>query len=166
MAILEILVYPDERLKQRSQEVEQFDAELRQQVQDMFDTMYESPGGIGLAAPQVGIFRRIITLDLTAKKKIQNHGCLVLINPEITHWEGSVVGREGCLSIPDYTANVVRAESIKLTACDVDGKIQQFDMVDFEARAVQHEIDHLNGLLFFDRIVSRRNDVFKRKVYK
>ena len=88
------------------------------------------------------------------------------MNPEITAWDGFVIGREGCLSVPDYTGNVVRAERIKLDALDRDGNALHFEMEGFEARAAQHELDHLDGLLFLDRLVSRRQDLFRRKVYR
>ena len=91
---------------------------------------------------------------------------MVLINPEILQWEGMAVGREGCMSVPDFTGNVIRAERVRLQALDEHGQTQHYDMTGFEARAVQHEIDHLDGLLFLDRLVSRRNDLFARKVYQ
>jgi peptide deformylase len=88
------------------------------------------------------------------------------VNPEITHWEGYEPGREGCLSVPDYTGNVIRATRIHLVAQDPNGERLEFDMEGYEARAAQHEIDHLDGMLFVDRVVSRRTDLFKRKVYQ
>ncbi|MDH5728191.1 MAG: peptide deformylase, partial [Gammaproteobacteria bacterium] len=124
------------------------------------------PGAVGIAAPQLGISQRVVIVDVSSRKKIKHHGHLVLINPEITQWDGLVTGREGCLSVPDYTGNVVRAECIHLSAFDIYGEQQQFEMQGFEARAVQHELDHLDGLLFLDRLVSRRHDLFKRKVYQ
>jgi len=90
----------------------------------------------------------------------------VLINPEITEWEGMAVGREGCMSVPDFTGNVIRAERIALTALNEQGEAFEVRTEGYEARAIQHEIDHLDGLLFLDRLVSRRNDLFKRKVYQ
>jgi peptide deformylase len=166
VALLEILTIPDPRLKQESTPVERFDEELREFIRDLEETMRASPGGIGIAAPQVGRFQRIVLLDLTSKPKIKNHGRLVLINPEITQWEGMVKGREGCMSVPDYTGNVIRAEKIKFTAFDENGKQHHYDTDGFEARAVQHEVDHLDGVLFIDRLVSRRTDLFQRKNYK
>ena len=166
MALLEILQYPDERLKQVCDDVLIFDDALRTFVSDLEETMRAGPGGVGVAAPQVGRCQRIAIVDVSAKKKIKHHGRLVLINPEIIEWQGSVVGREGCMSVPDYTGNVVRAESITLEAQDEFGEQHRFEMEGYEARAVQHELDHLDGMLFLDRLVSRRSDLFKRKVYQ
>lgn len=166
MALLEILTIPDPRLKQESVPVERFDDELRAFIRDLEETMRASPGGIGIAAPQVGRFERIVILDLTSKPKVKNHGRLVLINPEITHWEGMAKGREGCMSVPDYTGNVIRAEKIHFTAYDELGVQHSYQTEGFEARAVQHEVDHLDGVLFIDRLVSRRTDLFARKTYK
>jgi len=166
MAVLEILTYPDPRLKQEARPVERFDEELRAFVRDLEQTMRAGPGGVGIAAPQVGRFERIVVVDVSGRKETASHGCMALINPEITAWEGLAVGREGCMSVPDYTGNVVRAESVRLLARDPYGEALEFDCEGFEARAVQHEMDHLDGLLFLDRLVSRRNDLFRRKVYK
>jgi len=167
MAVLEILTYPDERLKQVSAPVEQFDDELRAFIGDLEETMRAGPGGVGIAAPQVGRFQRVVIVDCSVTRKpVPNHGRMVLVNPEITHWEGMAKGREGCMSVPDYTGNVIRAEAIELRAFDVDGNEQYFGCEGFEARAVQHEMDHLEGMLFLDRLVSRRNDLFRRKVYQ
>jgi peptide deformylase len=165
MALLQILTYPDPRLKQVSRPVERFDAALRAFVADLEATMRAGPGGVGIAAPQVGRFERIVVVDVSGRPRTTSHGRLVLINPEITHWDGFAVGREGCLSVPDYTGNVIRAERIGLDACDEFGELRRYEMQGFEARAVQHETDHLDGLLFLDRLVSRRNDLFRRKTY-
>ena len=146
--------------------MEHFDDALRAFILDLEETMRASPGGIGIAAPQVARFQRIVLLDLSSKPKVKNHGRLVLINPEITHWDGMAKGREGCMSVPDYTGNVIRAERIKFTAYDEFGDQREFECEGFEARAVQHEVDHLDGLLFIDRLVSRRTDLFERKKYK
>ena len=120
----------------------------------------------GIAAPQVGRFQRIAILDVSGKKNTPNHGHLVLVNPEIVHWEGFEIGREGCLSVPDYTGNVIRATRLRLLAQDRAGESLELEMEGFEARAAQHELDHLDGLLFVDRVVSRRMDLFRRKVYR
>jgi peptide deformylase len=166
MAILEILTYPDPRLEQISQPVEIYDDELRGFIADLEETRRAGPGAVGIAAPQVGRNQRIVIVDISSQPSKPNHGHLVLINPEITQWEGFAVGREGCLSVPDFTGNVIRAERILLEARNEWGKQHQYDCEGFEARAIQHEIDHLDGLLFLDRLVSRRNDLFRRKIYR
>ena len=166
MPVLELLQYPDPRLKQISTLVEDYTSELHQFIQELDATMRAGPGGVGIAAPQVGRLERIVLVDVSSKPKIPHHGRLVLINPETLAWEGIVKGREGCMSVPDYTGNVIRAERIQLKAWDEHGQVHEYAMQGFEARAVQHEIDHLDGLLFLDRLVSRRHDLFRRKVYQ
>lgn len=167
MTVLDILVYPDTRLKQECAEVERFNGELRDFIEDLTHTMLAAPGCVGVAAPQVGKLIRAVLVDVSSKKNVtQHHGRLVLINPLILEWDGYAMGREGCLSVPDYTGNVIRAERITLEAYDVDGMRQEYRMEGFEARAVQHELDHLDGMLFLDRVVSRRSDLFRRKVYQ
>lgn len=166
MAIVDLLIYPDARLKTLSKPVTVFDAQLRTFIADLEETMRAGPGGVGIAAPQVGWFERLVIVDVSSKPKIKHHGRLVLINPEITDWEGFEIGREGCMSVPDYTGNVIRAKAIQVKAQNEEGISQDYEMEGYEARAVQHEIDHLDGLLFLDRLVSRRHDLFKRKVYQ
>lgn len=166
MTVLDIITYPDARLKQIADDVKVFDAELTAFIQDLEETMAAGPGGVGIAATQAGVMQRIVIVDVSnypRLKKAKHHGHLVLINPEIVDWQGMKKGREGCMSVPDFTGNVIRAENIILNALDVNGTQQKYEMEGFEARAVQHEIDHLDGLLFLDRLVSRRNDLFKRK---
>jgi len=163
MAVLDILKYPDQRLKQTSAPVEDFDDALRAFIHDLEQTMRAGPGGVGIAAPQVAYFYQIAIIDVSARPKTPNNGCMVLVNPELIHWEGVAVGREGCMSIPDYTGNVIRAEKIRFQARDPQGELHEYYSEGYEARAVQHELDHLNGLLFIDRLVSRRNDLFRRK---
>lgn len=165
MPVLELLQYPDPRLKQVSTTVQNFDAQLQAFIADMEQTMRAGPAGVGIAAPQVARFECIVIVDVSSKPKIKHHGRLVLINPEILASQGTLKGREGCMSVPDYTANIIRAEHIQLKARDEHGKVQEYEMQGFEARAVQHEIDHLDGILFLDRLVSRRHDLFRRKVY-
>ena len=167
MEPLPILTIPDERLKQDSAPVTEFDDSLRDFVARLELTRQQGPAAVGIAAPQVGRFQRIAIVDCSnTRKPVSNHGNLVLINPEITHWDGYEVGREGCLSVPDYTGNVIRATQIRLRALDEHGEEKEYEMEGYEARAVQHEIDHLDGILFIDRVVSRRTDLFKRKVYR
>ena len=166
MAVLEILKIPDPRLKEVSDPVERFDDELRRFIEDLEETRRAGPAAVGIAAPQVARFQRILIMDLSnTRKPVPNHGHLVLINPEITHWEGYEMGREGCLSVPDYTGNVIRATHVRVKAFNAMGDPLNYDMEGFEARALQHEMDHLDGTLFVDRVVSRRTDLFQRKVY-
>lgn len=167
MAVLEILKIPDDRLKQVAEPVEQFDDELRAFIDDLEQTRRDGPAAVGIAAPQVGRFQRVVIVDVSnTRKPVPNHGYMILVNPEITHWEGFEMGREGCLSVPDYTGNVIRATQIKIHAQDPWGEPLEYEMEGYEARAVQHELDHLDGMLFIDRVVSRRTDLFQRKVYQ
>ncbi len=166
MTLLPVLAYPDKRLKQVSQPVRQFDEALRTFIAELEQTMRHSPGSVGIAAPQTGHFQRIVIVDVSARPKTASHGRMVLINPEILSWEGMVKGREGCMSVPDFTGNVIRAKRITVSAFDESGKPQKYLCEGYEARAVQHEIDHLDGLLFLDRLVSHRTDLFRRKSSK
>ncbi|MDT8387684.1 MAG: peptide deformylase [Thiogranum sp.] len=166
MPVLQILTYPDDRLRQVSTPVLEFDEALERRIDDLEDTRLSGPGAVGIAAPQLGWFERVIIVDVSGRKQTSSHGHLILVNPEITEWEGFAMGREGCLSVPDYTGNVVRAERIHLQALGSQGQPLVFDMEGFEARAVQHELDHLDGLVFLDRLVSRRQDLFARKSYR
>jgi peptide deformylase len=167
MAILDILKHPDKRLSIASIAVEDFGENFQSFIDDLEETRLAGPGAVGIAAPQVDNAVRAVIVDVSnMRKPVENHGHMVLVNPEIVSWSGMKVGREGCLSVPDYTGNVIRAQEIKLLAQDRFGKAHTYDMKGFEAIAVQHEIDHLDGLLFLDRLVSRRKDLFKRKSYK
>jgi len=166
MAVLDILTLPDERLRRVSEPVEVFDEELQAFIEDLEETRRAGPAAVGIAAPQVARLQRIVILDVSGKRKIRSHGHLVLVNPEITHWDGFEIGREGCLSVPDYTGNVIRATQLSLLARNRDGEPLELEMEGFEARAAQHELDHLDGKLFVDRVVSRRTDLFRRKVYQ
>ena len=164
---MDILTYPDQRLKQVSKVVEEIDQQLLTFIHDLEQTRQAGPGAVGIAAPQVSVFRQVVIVDVSKMKKpVENHGHMIMINPEITKWEGMDMGREGCLSVPDFTGNVIRAEKIRVKYMDESGKINEIEASGFEARAIQHEIDHLDGLLFLDRLVSRRSDLFKRKTYK
>ncbi len=159
---MEIVTWPDERLRRIAAPVEVFDDRLRAFVEALETVMRAGPAAVGIAAPQVGRSERIVIVDASSRD-CRNHGRLVLVNPEIVDWEGSVVGREGCLSVPELTGNVVRAERVVVEALDPDGHEIRFETEGFEARVVQHEIDHLEGRLFLDRIVSRRRDLFRRR---
>jgi peptide deformylase len=166
MAILPILIYPDPRLKQISPAVESFDDSLRQLIADLNETLYDAPGCVGIAAPQVGALHRLIIIDASRNAKAgPNLGKLILINPEIVESEGEVIAREGCLSLPHLTANVKRAKQIKVKALNENGETLTFHTQDFEARVILHEYDHLDGLLFLDRVASLKTDVFRRKNY-
>lgn len=131
------------------------------------------PPSVGIAAPQIGQFVRVAVVDVSSmfesrkkrKLKSSNNGRIVLINPEVTEQSGEVVGREGCLSVPDYTGNVARPDKISLRYRDQRGGEQNIKCDGFEARAVLHELDHLDGILFLDRVVSPR-EVFRRKIYR
>jgi peptide deformylase len=171
VAVLQVLVYPDERLLQVSQPVGTFDATLTGFLADLEETMDAGPSSVGIAAPQVAHFRRIVLVDVSSmlrarpKLKSSNHGRMALINPEIVERFGEVIGREGCLSVPDYTGNVARAERIRLKARAPDGSKIDLLCEGFEARAIQHEIDHLDGKLFLERVLSPR-ELFRRKTYR
>jgi len=162
MPIREILLWPDERLKLISSPVTTFDAELEALVADLVDTMRASSGGVGIAAPQIGCLQRVVIVDVSMRKD-NNHGLMVLINPQISKWKGMLKGREGCLSVPDFIGKVIRAEKITVKARDITNTETIYHMQGYEARAVQHEIDHLDGLLFLDRLVSRQSDLIPRK---
>ena len=160
--MFEVLTYPDPLLKQLSQPVTEFNRELAEFADHLIETMQAGPGGVGIAAPQVGNLQRVIIVDASSRPECNPHGLLVLVNPEISKWKGMVKGREGCLSVPDFTGKVIRAEAITLQAHDLSGKAVTYNMTGYEARVVQHEIDHLDGLLFIDRVVSRRHDLTPR----
>lgn len=161
MPVLEILKYPDPVLKEVSKKVNPIDDEISSFINDLVDTMKASPG-VGLAAPQVGRLLRIITIDVTPRNP--GHGLIVLINPEVVSISGSKIVREGCLSVPEYTANIKRAEEITVKGLNRDGAEVVIYSTGFEAVALQHELDHLDGVLFMDRIVSMKRDLFKRKI--
>jgi len=164
---MEILIYPDQRLKQLSESVETIDKEILAFIKKLEQTRLAGPGAVGIAAPQVDMFKRVVIVDVSnMRKPVDNHGHMIMVNPEITEWDGMAMGREGCLSVPDFTGNVIRAEKIKLRYTDETGKDHEIESSGFEARAIQHEMDHLDGLLFLDRLVSRRSDLFQRKAYK
>ncbi|MDY0399044.1 peptide deformylase [Desulfuromonas thiophila] len=165
MAVREVLVYPDERLKQRCHVADPASATTRALVTDLLDTMYAAGHSVGIAAPQIGADLRVAVVDVSHSKLGQkhNHGQLVLINPEILERSGSKTMREGCMSVPDYTGNVERAKEIVVQFLDGEGRDQVIRCKGFEAVAIQHELDHLDGLLFLDRVSNPRTDVFKRK---
>lgn len=163
MAVLEILKYPDPRLKRIALPVKTVTAETVRVIEDMVETMYAAPG-VGLAAPQVGVLQRIIVIELDYKNPGQS--LIKLINPEILESEGEVVWEEGCLSVVDFTADVKRAERVKVTGLDEKGKELQLEAEGLLSVALQHEIDHLDGKLFIDRISRLKRDLYTRRLKK
>lgn len=156
MAVMNMVLYPDDPLTKKARKIEVFGPELPQLVDDMIDTMHAFQG-VGLAAPQVGIARRLFVLCEPEREPI----CLV--NPEITASDGSEKGEEGCLSLPRMYAQVPRATHIQVRAQDAQGKPMEFEATDFLARIIQHELDHLDGILFPDRLdIISREEVLGR----
>jgi peptide deformylase len=163
VAVREVLVHPDPRLKQVAQRLEPGGAAERL-AQDLVDTMRGGPRCVGVAAPQIGELARMVVVDCsTHPKATDNHGLLVLLNPVVVTASGSEIGREGCLSIPEITANVRRATAVVVEATDAAGLPLRIEAVGFEARALLHEIDHLDGVLILDRVASLDTDVFRRR---
>jgi peptide deformylase len=164
MALRDILILPDKRLRQVSEPVKKIDAGIRQLVEDMFETMYEAPG-IGLAAIQVGEPKRVITMDLAKKEESKNPQ--VFINPEIL-WasEDKAIYEEGCLSIPEYYSDVERPAQVKVKYIDLEGKPRELEASGLLATCLQHEIDHLNGVLFIDHLSKLKRDRVLKKFSK
>jgi peptide deformylase len=163
MTFLPIRLIPDPVLRVNCSEVTAFDETLRRLVDDMVETMYGAPG-VGLAAPQVGVEKRLAVVDVSVGR--ERGRLLVLINPRIVEEEGRVVDVEGCLSIPDVTEKVARPAWIKVVAQDLDGASFELEAEEFEARAICHEIDHLNGVLFIDHLHGLRKDKVRRQMKK
>jgi peptide deformylase len=161
--ILKIVKYPDPVLSQPGEPVTEFNDELRKLVADMFETTY-SAQGIGLAAPQVGISKRLTVIDVSLGKDPKDK--LVLINPEIISSEGKLYDEEGCLSFPDIREKVVRASRVRIRAQDEYGKWFEMDGEELLSRAFQHEIDHLNGILFIFRMSPLKRNLNLRKIRK
>ena len=167
MAVREVLRYPHPSLKQKARELGTGDGAVVADVAaDLVDTMESFGHCVGIAAPQLDHLVRMIAVDVTGHKKATTqNGLLVLVNPVVVAAEGAEVGREGCLSIPHLTANVRRATRIRVEARTPEGDALSIDSEAFEARCLLHEIDHLDGLLFLDRVDSLASDVFRRKNY-
>ena len=168
MATQPILRYPHPVLKKVCNRVEAIDNEIHSLVRDLLDTMHDGPGSVGVAAPQIGVTLRVCVVDVSANRhgKDNNHGQLCMINPEITARSGTAVMREGCMSVPDYTGDVERATEIRVRFLAPDGTGHEIDASGFEAVAIQHEMDHLDGILFLDRIVCLKTGLFRRKNYR
>jgi peptide deformylase len=163
MAIREIRKYPDPVLRQKTGRVETIDSMIKRLIEDMVETMHDAPG-VGLAANQVGVPLQVAVIDLSTREDpVRRHPLLVIINPEVLSQEGSVIEEEGCLSIPEYAEKVKRAQKVKVRALDRDGKSFEIEAEGLLAKALQHEIDHLNGLLFVDRLSPLKKNIFKRR---
>ena len=166
MAVRPVLRLPEAVLKQVAQPVGRIDDAARRLATDLVDTMRASPACVGLAAPQIGVGLRAFAVDVTGHKKaVSCHGEVVLFDPEVLLAHGPLVAREGCMSVPDLTGDVARATTLIVRGTGVDGGDRVLQVDAFEARAVLHEIDHLDGLLFLDRVTSG-DALFRRKVYR
>ena len=164
MAIHEIIKLPDKRLRLKSEPVKRIDAAVRKLVDDMFETMYKAPG-IGLAAIQIAVPKRVVTMDLS--KKEDDHKPHVFINPEVV-WtsDNKVTREEGCLSIPDYYEEVERPAKVKVKYLDLDGKAHETEAKGLLATCLQHEIDHINGVLFIDHLSRLKRSLIIKKFTK
>ena len=161
--IRDIVKYPDPILQRPTERIAEFNDELRTLAADMFESMYKAQG-IGLAAPQIGVGRRITVIDLSNKQNPKDK--IVLVNPEIIHKEGKQVEEEGCLSLPDIRDKVTRAAKVKVKAQDLDGNWIELEGTELLARAFQHEIDHLDGILFPWRVSALKRDLILRRIRK
>lgn len=160
MAIRDILKYPHPILRRKAAQVTDFDDTLRKLVADMAETMYDAPG-VGLAAPQIGVSLQLLVMDVTGKD--EEPELIVLANPLLSEGEGSALEEEGCLSVVDLTAKVQRFTKIRVQAQDIDGNPLDFIADEWFARVIQHEVDHLNGILFIDHLSSLKRAMYKKK---
>jgi peptide deformylase len=158
-----IVKFPDPILQQKAEPVVDFNEELEQLVEDMFESMYNAQG-IGLAAPQIGVKKRVTVIDLSNKTKPEDK--LVLVNPEITFREGKQYSEEGCLSLPEIREKVSRAARVKIRAQNVKGEWFEMEGEELLSRCFQHEIDHLDGILFLFRVSGLKRDLLLRKIRK
>lgn len=165
MAVRTIRIYPDPILKQVAETVEEIDDTVVGVIQDLVDTMRDAGHSVGVAAPQIGVLKRILVVDVSKSKlgKDNHHGLLEMVNPKVLERSGSKIMREGCMSVPDYTGNVTRAEHIVVEFSNRNGQRRVIEASGFEAVAIQHEMDHLDGLLFLDRVSSLKTDLYRRK---
>ncbi|MEQ9619721.1 MAG: peptide deformylase [Deltaproteobacteria bacterium] len=172
MSVRNILKYPDPFLRKKCGVVEEIDDDILRLLDDMAETMYDAPG-VGLAAPQVGVDKRIIVVDITPANRegeeeveYEGPGLIELINPEITSASGEVTGEEGCLSIPGFVSDVKRKNKIVLEGYNREGELLEIEAEDLLARVFQHEIDHLDGILFIDRLSRLKRELLKSKIEK
>ena len=159
----EIVKYPDPVLERKTEPVIEFDDELRMLVDDMFESMYAAKG-IGLAAPQIGLSKRLTIIDLSFKEKPEDK--IVLVNPEIVFRQGKQYEEEGCLSLPEIREKVSRAAKVRVKAQNLKGEWFEMEGDELLARAFQHEIDHLEGILFFRRVSALKRDLILRRIRK
>ena len=162
MALRPVLKFPDERLKRISEPITEVTNELRELARDMCEVMYDEPG-IGLAAPQVGEAVRLVVVDTTWTEEDAERNPTIVLNPVLSDPQGKVIWNEGCLSVPDFTADVERAEQITLTGTDLDGNVIEERLDGLRAVCFQHEIDHLDGKLFIDRISRLKRTMYVKK---
>lgn len=177
MALRKILTYPDPFLRKKCARVEEIDDEVLGILDDMAETMYEARG-VGLAASQIGVDKRIVVVDISPRNRgaededeegvveYEGPGLLELINPEIISSEGEIIAEEACLSIPGFTSDVKRKKKVTIEAYNREGDLMEIDAEDLLARVFQHEIDHLNGVLFIDRLSRLKRELIKRKIEK
>jgi peptide deformylase len=167
MPVRDVLRFPHPVLKSEARALDEADRESAERVgRDLLDTMRSFPRCVGIAAPQIDELVRMVVVDVTDHPKATAcHGELVLVNPRVVASTGAEVAREGCLSIPDLTANVRRATEVTIEALDPGGEERVIETEGFEARCLLHELDHLDGVLFLDRVDSLATDVFRRKRY-
>jgi peptide deformylase len=160
MAVREIVKYPEKVLREKTLQVTDCDSELQELIDDMIETMYAAPG-VGLAANQVGVPKQVAVIDVSLRD--EKSPLIVLVNPEIVHFEGEIEAEEGCLSVPDYTTVLKRAVKVFVKGLDRHGNPVEREADGLLARALQHEIDHLNGILFIDRMSRIKKEFFKKR---
>ncbi len=163
MSLKDILIYPEKRLRKKSQTVEKINKKIQKLLDDLADTMYNAPG-VGLAAPQIGENVRVLVVDISTKE--EENSLMELINPAITDSSGTQSSEEGCLSIPGYYGNITRKKKVTVEAVNRDGEKFKIEAEDILARVLQHEIDHLDGILFFDKMAKLKKELFIKKIDK
>ncbi len=163
MSLKDILIYPEKRLRKKSQTVEKINKKIQKLLDDLADTMYNAPG-VGLAAPQIGENVRVLVVDISTKE--EENSLLELINPAITDSSGTQKSEEGCLSVPGFYGNITRRKKITVEAVNRDGEKFKIEAEDILARVLQHEIDHLDGILFFDKMAKLKKELFIKKIDK
>ncbi len=180
MALRKILTYPDPFLRKKCAPVEEIDGEVLKLLDDMAETMYGARG-VGLAASQIGVDKRVAVIDISPRNtgadeegeeeeeegtEYEGPGLIELINPEIISSEGQVIAEEACLSIPGFTSDVKRKQRVVIEAYDREGRLMEIEASELLARVFQHEIDHLDGILFIDRLPRLKRELIKRKIEK